>query len=386
MFRLPERYVFPAILALVICLFAAAGLWERSRNYAEGAKPRSDAETLLAVRDGRFLEYLDRRMAAGDFTCDFAQITHRTVCMSYQGALADRELLWAGVGNPYLTIYRDDPEALLQALLAMQLTNVVNELISTARYAQLLKDPVFQRPSDNADICIDEGYGICGSHATVLGHLLSLAGIESRLLNFYGRIHEAPAGHSTTEARIGGEWAYLEASWNLFFMHDGRLASIDDIARIGVKNLHLIQDETDLRYVVNRDGYDVFWHLRPGVSRTANLDTGTVFVEPWRLGEDRIYDLTALPRTIGDIIRNGPYTGVEFHFSNLVPDADRVLEIQLDAVAGCKTGDAKICLGDTCEAVRQGEFSFPFAGPEARLMVRSPEPYCVALLKHAAFR
>ncbi|MEL6997102.1 MAG: hypothetical protein AAFP68_02475 [Pseudomonadota bacterium] len=122
----------------------------------------------------------------------------------------------------------------------MQLTKLVNELISTARYAQLLKDPALQRPSENADICIDEGYGICGSHATVLGYLLSLAGIVSRLLNFYGRIHNVPAGHSTTEAMIGGEWAYLEANWNLFFVHDGRLASVDDIARVGTDNLHLI--------------------------------------------------------------------------------------------------------------------------------------------------
>ena len=337
-------------------LFTAAGLWERTRDYADAANLKSNRNTLQAVQDERFLDFLDQRMVAGDYTCDFAQITHRTVCMSYQGALADRELMHTGVGNPYLTIYRDDPEVLLQALLAMQLTNALNELISTARYEQLLKDPVFQRPSDNADICIDKGYGICGSHATVLGHLLSLAGIESRLLNFYGRIHQVPAGHSTTEARIG------------------------------VENLHLIQDETDLRYVVNRDGHDVFWHLRPGIPRTANLDTGTVFMELWRLGEDRICDLTALSRTIGDIIRNGPYTGVEFHFSNLASDADRVLEVQLEAVAGCKTGDARICLGDMCEAVRKEAFSFPFAGPEARLVVRSPEPYCVALLEHAAFR
>lgn len=384
--RLPARYIFPVALGLAIALFAAAGLWERTRDYADAANPKSDRATLQAVQDGRFLDFLDQRMVAGDYTCDFAQITHRTVCMSYQGALADRELMHTGVGNPYLQIYRDDPEALLQAVLAMQLTNVVNELISTARYAQLLKNPDFQRPSDNADICFDEGYGICGSHATVLGHLLSIAGIESRLLNFYGRINEIPAGHSTTEAMIGGEWAYLEASWNLFFVHDGRLASVDDIARIGAKNLHLIQDETDLRYVVNRDGYDVFWHLRPGISRTANLDTGTVFIEPWRLGENGIYDLTALPRTIGDIIRNGPYTGVDLHFADLTPDADRVLEIRVEAVAGCKTGDAQLCLGDTCEAVRKGAFSFPLAGSEARLSVRSPEPYCVALLEHAALQ
>ncbi|MEL6997101.1 MAG: hypothetical protein AAFP68_02470 [Pseudomonadota bacterium] len=109
-------------------------------------------------------------------------------------------------------------------------------------------------------------------------------------------------------------------------------------------------------------------------------------MEPWRLGEDGTYDLTALPRTIGDIIRNGPYTGVEFQFTGLTPGPDEVLEIRVGAVDGCKTGDAKICLGDACEAIRKGTFSFPLAGAEGWLPVRSPEPYCVALLEDATLR
>ena len=361
--RIPVLFAAPVAGLLGL----AAGLW-----LAPSAPPPE-------LPESDFRDVLDLRFAEGRYDCDFASTLHRAICINHQTAISDSRLLRSSAFAPDL--YRDTQGALQDALFAIRSMNFVNAQISSGRYAYLYEEGVLVPPSTDAEICLNEGYGICGNHASVLQEMLRLAGLEADTVEFYEAGDGRAYSHIAVEVRIGGRWAYLDPTWNAFFTYDGRIASVTDIRQAGLAGVTLHQDETDYRYLTNRDLFDVWAHLEPGVDTVYGQDQGTIRIGPDRL-QDGTLNLTHIPNYVGDPVADGPATGIVYA---LETQALSRLSIAVSGIGGCFDEGDRICVNDDCRPVQAHPYMFHDIPAKARIAIRSDTQRCYVVFERIGY-
>ena len=367
--------LFAALIAGVLGL--AAGLWlaPSPPSPAPPLPPPSPPE----LPASGFRDFLDLRFADNRYDCDFASALHRAICINHQTAIADSRLLRNF--DTASGIYRNSRGALRDALFAIRSMNFVNEQISSGRYAFLYEQGVLTPPSMDPETCLNEGYGICGNHANVLREMLKLAGLEAHTVEFYGAGAEGDYSHIAVEVRIGERWAYLDPTWNAFFELDGRIASVADIREAGLAAVTLHQDETDYRYLVNRDLFDVWTHLEPGVDTIYGQDQGTIRIGPDRL-QDGTIDLADIPKYVGDPVADGPFSGVLYALET--PALDR-LSIAVSGIGDCTAEGDLICVNDDCRPVQAHPYTFHDIPAKSRIAIRSDTQLCYVVFERIEY-
>jgi hypothetical protein len=94
----------------------------------------------------------------------------------------------------------------------------------------------------SSDIQLIDG-GVCGSHTHVMGRLLQTAGFPIRVAQM--KCGEIWGGHILLETKIDGQWAVLDALYNLSFEKaDGTLASFKEVGQ----NWAYFQTQTPANY------------------------------------------------------------------------------------------------------------------------------------------
>lgn len=131
----------------------------------------------------------------------------------------------------YRDLVRDNvPSGISREEQALSMLNLAHHLVTPRlRYFRREATPtVFGTFFRSADVQLVDGIGACGSYTHVLARLLDQRDFDYRVVQM--QCAKSATCHIMLEARVDGNWAALDALYNLHFRRpDGALASFAEV-------------------------------------------------------------------------------------------------------------------------------------------------------------
>ena len=228
----------------------------------------------------------------------------------------------------------------LDVVKAIETMNLVQNIASSGRYSFLQHDKNFHRPDmPEQQLCLTNGFGICGNHQHLFIAILKKAGVQARPVDFYYYSNGKRANHAAAEVKIGKQWVYFDVTWGSFWIKDAEhlfsLLSLEDILQH--KGLQITG--TNTWYLTRKYFYDqmkepgVFSYLTQKELQILKDKGGELLIG----FDDGKVNFASLPNYIG--AANGEPLNMKF--SKQTPTTEATLKIS--GIGGaCKKSNLKI--------------------------------------------
>jgi hypothetical protein len=269
-----------------------------------------------------------------------------------------------------------DNMSLLPAYDAIATMQTVQTIASTAR-ASYWSSGLTYPAMDKQELCLEEGFGICGNHQQLFIELMKRLGVPVREVGFYFYDAAGRETHAAAEFLLKGKWRYIDITWGSVWLMDrsdlGSILSTDEVRQgKGVR----LTSELDPWYVAVRSaGGDPFAYLGPNVE-VVTAGEGTVTVPLIDNSPEQTADFSSTPKYVGDALPDGEHR----RLSLKVPlKQAALLKITVSGVAG-SCGHSRIMVGSFEAPVSIGTISAPAAGA-VTIQIHGDDDSCYAVLK-----
>lgn len=233
--------------------------------------------------------------------------------------------------------------------MVLEAMNLVQDTASSARYAwyQHQLGKAFTPPdSAEQEVCLDNGFGICGNHQLVFLELMARVGVPARPINFWytdTRLNER-ANHAAAEVKIAGKWRYIDITWGTMWLQTKR----DPLSALSVEEV--------LRGEGSRlTGSTNTWYL---VQRQQNIDPFSYLhasdLQLTRSGGTLVLHLSNKPETFAGLPNyvGKPPNSDPLSFVVRQPRAGGRLEIAVSGANMC--AKSKLMVGDQAFNIEPG--------------------------------
>lgn len=274
---------------------------------------------------------------------------------------------------------------------AIEAMNLVQNIAGSGRYAYLkhsqtyfvpppsvFKPPTgkFEPPSmDNQDICLTNGFGICGNHQFLFIAILKLIGVEARAVDFYYSVKGQRKNHAAAEVKINNTWRYFDITWGSYWLNNP-----SDL--LSVESLEDILNGQGKQMINNNSWYVAATHNLslqglPNVFSYLNAsdlqilrDKGGVLLISFNNG---IADFSNQPNYFG---KTREYTPLKIKLSGNAPSGDAIMDIS-GFGGDCKQSCMKV--GSRCYPVINGK-SRVYISPNSVIEIEGKDSICYAVI------
>jgi hypothetical protein len=335
------------VTVLIVRLFPLSG--SRGRSGATESSAGAGAVAHVPV-----LQQIELREQSGDYSCDLGARVAKFVCLVRQAALGDAAAVGSGYRNAYQLFY------------AIEAMNIVQNLVSTSRYKYLHDKKGAGAPlADDAELCLDQGYGICGGHVATFLALMQEAGLPARSVGFYYKSSKAGRqSHVAAEVLVDNKWRYIDVTWGAFFLTDGSdplsLASLDDI--LDHKTEKMVNNAAQPWFYVNQIFYEMYEYLSRNSDVVVGADSGTINPDVDAAPGGYRLNLSDVPAFVGDAEDDGPFEGVDYRLRNL--SGAYKFDLDIAGVGGCESQRERLCVGSECISPKVGVNELRVSNPD----------------------
>lgn len=169
----------------------------------------------------------------------------------------------------------------ISILKAIEAMNLVQNIAGSGRYAYLHRTGNLNIPNEREqDICLINGFGICGNHQLLFIDILKKTGVKAKPVDFYYSINGLRQSHAAAEVYTGNKWVYFDITWGSYWLSDAKdlfsLESLDEVldnkgiqitgnnswyvatihkfSKLGIPNIFSYLKAEDLQVLKNKGG------------------------------------------------------------------------------------------------------------------------------------
>lgn len=173
------------------------------------------------------------------------------------------------------------------AAMAIELAGLIQTTASSERASLYQRAAQKTLPTTGkAELCLRDGYGICGNHQELFTRAMVFLGIPTRIVSLY---YEDRAGarhsHAASEFLMSGTWRFVDTTWDAYWLRNpndrSSLLGFEEIRRTKARPTHA--NRANLWLVANTtkplDAFDyvdapTYFLIQYGDSGVVHLDLG----------------------------------------------------------------------------------------------------------------
>ena len=261
-----------------------------------------------------------------------------------------------------------------RSLYTLRVIGIVPYLVDAANQNFLVnKDPTYKRSGSDAEVCLIQREGICGSHTAVAMKLFELVDIPARTVEFYFSYGGKRRNHIGVEVFLDGDFRYVDPTYSAYWVPRDK-AVLEFATTSEVLSGHYVS----FRYnrLIYPYGYDdlfsregFFSFINEGMS-VVRGGKGEILLSQ-NDSKTNIDNLNSVKNYVGDNLKDGNLRPVSF---KLVPN-DNLSSIKVTVrfgaiVLGSEKLETSVCVGDECFPLRENHaFQFDVQGPSVLRLI-----------------